>query len=89
MTSYAKGFFFMKKKISRHLRLVSQRYGTDEFYFFLFGITVVILLFNLMIDSFFIPVIAIALLAYAVYRALSLDFKRRKKENFSFRFIFV
>lgn len=76
-----KDFFFMKKKISRYLRLVSQRYGTDELYFFLFGITVCILLLNLALDSFFIPVIAIALFTYTVYRALSLDFKRRKKEN--------
>ena len=68
----------MKKKISRYLRLVSQRYGTDELYFFLFGITVFILLLNLALDSFFIPVIAIALFTYTVYRALSLDFKRRK-----------
>ena len=74
----------MKKKVSRFMRFMNQRYGTDKLYFFMFTCLMLLLVLNFMLDSAVILISALALLVYMMYRVFSLDHKKRRMENEKF-----
>ena len=71
----------------RLMQFMSGRYGMDEMNYGLFGLAVVIAVFNISVRWFspkawaMVQLLVYALIAYAVFRALSRNITARQKEN--------
>lgn len=66
-------------------RFMSGRYGNDNLNNFLFVISIIVYLLNLIIiKQFWLTVVAEVLLIYILFRSFSKNWQKRQKENFAF-----
>ena len=73
----------------RLVRFFSGRYGVDTLYYFLFVLALLCSLLSMLTDSLWWDALALALLAYAFFRAMSRNISKREKENRLFRGFFA
>ena len=73
------GFFSSIK--ARFERFMVGRYGFDSLYYFLLGLSCVLVVINIFAGNLIISAIDTALFAYAIYRALSRNIYKRQQEN--------
>ena len=73
------GFFSSLK--ARFERFMVGRYGFDSLYYFLLGVSCVLVVINFFAHNLIISVIDTVVFAYAIYRALSRNIYKRQQEN--------
>ncbi len=57
------------------------RYGVDELYILLFVLYFVLFILNCFLSSVVINVISVMLLAFAIFRSMSRNYPKRRREN--------
>ena len=69
------------KFINKLYSFMYGRYGIDELYKFLLRISFILIIINLFVKSKIISLIALLLMYYIIFRALSKNINTRRKEN--------
>ncbi len=65
-------------------RFMQGRYGTDQFYNFLFVLYLIILVINLFVNSLLFSIIQLGLLIYMFFRVFSKNIYKRQRENLKY-----
>ena len=72
---------FMSRLRESFARFMVGRYGPDQFYNFLFGSYVVLLVLNLFVNSLLLALLELSVLIYMLFRLFSRNIYKRQKEN--------
>ena len=73
----------------RLMQFMSGRYGVDNLFYILFSIAAVLSIINIFLRLLIIQMLVYALMIYALFRVLSRNFEKRRRENTIFsNFIF-
>ncbi len=63
------------------MQFMSGRYGVDNLFYVLFGISIVISLINVFVRSVILQLIVYAIIAFALFRFMSRNISARAREN--------
>ncbi len=75
----------MKKILAKLRSFMARRYGTDDLNRFLLRCILVVAIIGAIFNSIFFKSLAIVLLGWAFYRAMSKQIWNRQKENYKFK----
>lgn len=65
-------------------RFMQGRYGVDDLYKFTTGVLLFLIVLNMFLNSSFMNILVWSLLIFSLYRALSKDINKRRRENAKF-----
>ena len=57
------------------------RYGVDELYFFLLVLYFILFIVNCFVSSLAVNIVSLVILALAIFRSMSRNYEKRRKEN--------
>lgn len=66
---------------NRLMRFMSGRYGSDEMFFGLFALSVILSVINIFLRSVILQLVIYALIVYAIFRTFSRNTEQRRREN--------